>query len=48
MFSPNTCNFFVPFAQKDARFDWQPKRGRGPADDATDTTSEFDPPETKA
>jgi hypothetical protein len=20
MFSPKTCNFFVPFAQKDARF----------------------------
>jgi hypothetical protein len=20
MFSPSTCNFFVPFAQKDARF----------------------------
>ena len=31
MFSPYTCNFFVPFAQKDARFGWQPKcRRAGP------------------
>ena len=28
MFSPYTCNFFVPFAQKDARFGWQRTAGR--------------------
>ena len=27
MFSPYTCNFFVPFAQKDARFGWQANDG---------------------
>jgi hypothetical protein len=26
MFSCFTCNFFVPFAQKDARFDWAASR----------------------
>ena len=49
MFSPYTCNFFVPFAQKDARFGFQPKRrARRPADHATDTTTEhIDPPENE-
>jgi hypothetical protein len=27
MFSGFTCNFFVPFAQKDARFGWAASRG---------------------
>jgi nitrogen regulatory protein P-II 2 len=29
MFSPSTCNFFVPFAQKDARFAWTANRRGG-------------------
>jgi hypothetical protein len=41
MFSPYTCNFFVPFAQKDARFGSQPKRwAQRPADHAADTANE--------
>jgi hypothetical protein len=48
MFSPATCNFFVPFAQKDARFGSAANRRAADAEHTRDKNQIYDPPEMKA